>query len=120
MIHHVQLSVRDFAKSLRFYTEALRPLGCVPQHVDESARSAGFGPPGGARFWIGVETASKGPVHIAFEAPDSKAVAAFHAAALGAGGKDNGLPGPRPDYGPAYHAAFVLDPDGNNVEAVVK
>jgi catechol 2,3-dioxygenase-like lactoylglutathione lyase family enzyme len=120
MIHHVQISVRDFAKSLRFYADALRPLGCTPQHVDESAKSAGFGPPGAPKFWIGVGTPSKGPVHIAFEAPDPNAVAAFHVAALGAGGKDNGKPGPRPDYGPHYHAAFVLDPDGNNVEAVVR
>jgi catechol 2,3-dioxygenase-like lactoylglutathione lyase family enzyme len=119
MIHHVQISVRDFSKSLRFYADALRPLGCTPQHVDESAQSAGFGPPGAAKFWIGAGTPSKGPVHIAFDARDSEAVAEFHAAALLAGGRDNGKPGPRPDYGPKYHAAFVLDPDGNNVEAVV-
>jgi catechol 2,3-dioxygenase-like lactoylglutathione lyase family enzyme len=119
MIHHVQISVRDFSKSLRFYTDALGRLGYAAQSVDEASRSAGFGPPGKPAFWIGVGTPSKGPVHIAFAAEDAAAVAAFHASALAAGGKDNGGPGPRPDYGPHYHAAFVLDPDGNNVEAVV-
>jgi catechol 2,3-dioxygenase-like lactoylglutathione lyase family enzyme len=119
MIHHVQISVRDFAKSLRFYSEALRPLGYTAQSVDESAQSAGFGPPGAPKLWIGTGTPSKGPVHLAFEAKDAQAVARFHSSALAAGGKDNGPPGPRPDYGPKYHAAFVLDPDGNNVEAVI-
>jgi catechol 2,3-dioxygenase-like lactoylglutathione lyase family enzyme len=119
MIHHIQISVRDFSKSLRFYSEALRPLGYTAQSVDEAGKSAGFGPAGTPRLWIGVGTPSKGPVHIAFEARDAAAVQQFHASALAAGGKDNGGPGPRPDYGPRYHAAFVLDPDGNNVEAVV-
>jgi catechol 2,3-dioxygenase-like lactoylglutathione lyase family enzyme len=119
MIHHIQISVRDFSRSLRFYTEALRPLGYTAQSVDESAKSAGFGPPGAPKLWIGVGTPSKGPVHLAFEAKDAKAVAQFHASAVAAGGEDNGLPGPRQDYGPKYHAAFVLDPDGNNVEAVI-
>ena len=119
MFHHVQISVSDFAKTLRFYTSALKPLGFVPQHVDEAGKSAGFGPPGAVAFWIGVGSPSKGPVHIAFVAPNPKAIAAFHAAALEAGGKDNGAPGPRPDYSATYHAAFVIDPDGNNIEAVV-
>lgn len=119
MFHHVQISVRDFAKTLRFYTEALRPLGYVPQHVDEASRSAGFGPPGAAAFWIGVGTRSNGPVHIAFKAPNAGAVAAFHEAATAAGGTDHGKPGPRPEYSETYHAAFVIDPDGNNIEAVL-
>jgi catechol 2,3-dioxygenase-like lactoylglutathione lyase family enzyme len=119
MIHHVQISVRDFAKSLRFYSEALGQLGYTAQSVDEAARSAGFGPPGKPQLWIGVGTPSKGPVHLAFAAKDAGAVKAFYTSAMAAGGKDNGAPGPRPDYGPTYHAAFVLDPDGNNVEAVV-
>lgn len=118
MFHHVQISVRDFAKSLRFYTDALRPLGYQPHSVDEAGKSAGFGPASGARLWIGVGTPSNGPVHVAFEAPSPKAVAEFHAAALAAGGKDHGKPGPRPDYGEKYYAAFVIDPDGNNIEAV--
>ena len=119
MFHHIQISVRDFAKSLRFYTEALRPLGFEPQGVDEASRSAGFGPPGAAAFYIGVDTPSKGPVHIAFQAPSTEAITAFHRAAVKAGGKDHGAPGPRADYSATYHAAFVLDPDGNNVEAVI-
>lgn len=119
MFHHVQLSVADFAKSLAFYTAALEPLGYLAQHVDESGKSAGFGPKGNVKLWIGVGTRSKGPVHLAFEAKDDKAVKAFHAGALTAGGKDHGAPGPRPDYSATYYAAFVLDPDGNNLEAVV-
>jgi catechol 2,3-dioxygenase-like lactoylglutathione lyase family enzyme len=119
MFHHIQLSVRDFTKSLRFYTAALRPLGIVAQSVDETGRSAGFGPPGKVLLWIGVGSPSKGPVHLAFEAPSSRAVGEFHVAATAAGGVDHGQPGPRPDYGPDYYAAFVIDPDGNNLEAVV-
>jgi catechol 2,3-dioxygenase-like lactoylglutathione lyase family enzyme len=119
MFHHVQISVRDFSKSLRFYSAALRPLGYTAQSVDEAAKSAGFGPPGKPQLWIGVGSPSKGPVHIAFEARNPAAVQEFHVSALAAGGTDNGGPGPRPDYGPKYHAAFVIDPDGNNVEAVV-
>ena len=119
MFHHVQISVADFPRALRFWRAALEPLGFVAQHVDEAAKSAGFGPEGKVRFWIGVGTSSKGPVHLAFRAKDTDAVRRFHAAALGAGGRDNGAPGPRPDYGAQYWAAFVLDPDGNNVEAVV-
>ncbi len=119
MFHHVQISVRDFAKSLRFYTDALRPLGYKAHSVDEAGKSAGFGPAGGPTLWIGVGTPSKGPVHIAFQAPTQKAVGEFYTAALAAGGKDHGKPGPRPDYGEKYYAAFVTDPDGNNIEAVL-
>ena len=119
MFHHVQISVTDFARSLRFYRAALEPLGLVAQHVDEAGQSAGFGPPGGVKLWIGAGTTARGPVHLAFEAKDAAAVTAFHAAAVAAGGRDHGAPGPRPDYGPHSHAGFVLDPDGNNIEAVV-
>ena len=122
MIHHVQISVSDFARSLRFWRAALEPLGFVAQHVDEAGKSAGFGPPGAPKLWVSVGTpasGARGPVHIAFEAKNEGAVRAFHAAALAAGGRDNGAPGPRPDYGASYWAAFVIDPDGNNVEAVV-
>ena len=119
MFHHVQISVSDFARSLQFWRAALEPLGYVAQSVDEAGKSAGFGPKGAPRLWIGVGTPSKGPVHLAFEAKDAAAVTKFHAAALAAGGEDHGAPGPRPDYGSTYWAAFVIDPDGNNVEAVV-
>jgi catechol 2,3-dioxygenase-like lactoylglutathione lyase family enzyme len=118
MFDHVGLSVRDFARSLKFYTEALAPLGFVAQSVDEKTKSAGFGPKEAPRLWIGVGEAKSGPVHLAFAAKGSAAVEKFHAAAIAAGGKDNGAPGPRPQYSETYYAAFVIDPDGNNVEAV--
>ena len=118
MFHHVQISVSDFPRALRFWKSALEPLGYVAQYVDEAAKSAGFGPPGTPRLWIGAGP-SKGVVHLALEAKNEEAVKRFYAAALASGAKDNGPPGPRPDYGPKYWAAFVIDPDGNNIEAVV-
>ena len=117
MFDHIGLRVRDLAASLRFYEAALAPLGHVRGPRD--GPSAGFGPPGGPALWLyGTEDAAGRGVHLAFRAATRSAVARFHEAAFGAGGRDNGGPGPRPDYGPAYYAAFVVDPDGNNVEAV--
>jgi catechol 2,3-dioxygenase-like lactoylglutathione lyase family enzyme len=118
MFHHVQIAVSDFARSLRFYRAALEPLGYVAQSIDEAGKMAGFGPPDAPALWIG-EGKSKGTVHLAFVAKNEAAVKRFHAAAIEAGGRDHGKPGPRPDYGPKYWAAFALDPDGNNVEAVI-
>ncbi len=117
MIDHLSLSVASFARALSFYTAALAPLGYVPQYVDESAKSAGFGRKGEPRLWI-AEGTPAAKIHIALTSPGREAVASFHAAALHAGGRDNGKPGPRPDYGTNYYAAFVFDPDGNNLEAV--
>ena len=117
MFDHVSLKVADFSKSLAFYRAALAPLGFVPQHVDEAGKSAGFGPKGEVGLWI-AEGKPRSNAHLAFESPDRAAVARFYEAALGAGGKDNGKPGLRADYGPNYYAAFAIDPDGNNVEAV--
>lgn len=117
MFDHVSLKVSDFKKSLAFYTAALAPLGFVAQHVDEAGKSAGFGPKGSVGLWI-AEGRSGGAVLLAFAAKDRGGVARFHDAALGAGGKDNGKAGLRLDYSKDYYAAFVLDPDGNNVEAV--
>jgi catechol 2,3-dioxygenase-like lactoylglutathione lyase family enzyme len=117
MFDHVSIKVTRFARSLAFYEKALAPLGMVPQYVDESAKSAGFGPPGTVILWI-AEGKGGGTVHLAFKSEDRAGVKRFHEAARGAGGKDNGAPGPRPDYSDTYYAAFVLDPDGNNVEAV--
>jgi len=117
MFDHVSLTVADFSKSLAFYTRALAPLGFEAQHVDEAGKSAGFGPKGEVRLWIGVG-AARSRAHLAFVAKTREAVARFHEAALASGGKDNGKPGPRPDYGDRYYAAFAIDPDGNNVEAV--
>jgi catechol 2,3-dioxygenase-like lactoylglutathione lyase family enzyme len=117
MFDHISLNVASFSQTLSFYTAALAPLGYVPQYVDEAARSAGFGPKGDVRLWI-AEGKPAAKVHLALRSPSRDSVAAFHAAALRAGGKDNGKPGLRPDYGATYYAAFVFDPDGNNLEAV--
>ena len=117
MFDHVSIKVVSFSRSLAFYRAALAPLGYVAQHVDEGGKSAGFGPKGAVGLWI-AEGSPQACAHLAFAAQGRAAVAGFHEAALGAGGKDNGKPGPRADYSPTYYAAFVLDPDGNNVEAV--
>src|SRR5713101_9641161 len=117
MVDHVSLQVASFARTLAFYTAALAPLGYVPQYVDEAAKSAGFGPKDDVHLWL-AEARPAGVVHIALRSPNRAAVGAFHAAAVKAGGKDNGKAGLRPDYGATYYAAFVHDPDGNNLEAV--
>jgi catechol 2,3-dioxygenase-like lactoylglutathione lyase family enzyme len=117
MFDHVSLKVSKFSKSLAFYRAALTPLGLEAQHVDEAGKSAGFGPKGSVGLWI-AEGQGGGPVHLAFKAADRAAVAKFYQGAVASGGKDNGRPGPRPDYSDTYFAAFVVDPDGNNVEAV--
>lgn len=111
MFDHVGLRVRDLPASRRFYAAALAPLG----HA--AAEGDGFGPPGAPGLWL-HEGAPGGGVHLAFRAAGRAAVDAFHAAGLAAGGRDHGAPGPRPDYGPHYYAAFLLDPEGNNLEAV--
>ncbi|MYZ48163.1 VOC family protein [Propylenella binzhouense] len=124
MIDHIGLGFSDFAAARRFYVEALAPLGIgVVMEVTKaetggSYEGAGLGSAGKPFFWVrgGGRTAPK--VHIAFAAEDRASVDAFHAAALAAGGRDNGAPGLRPDYHPNYYAAFVLDPDGHNIEAV--
>lgn len=113
-IDHVTLDVRDLAASRRCYAAALAAL-----HAGELSADGAFayGPPGSAHLWI-REGRSSAPLHIAITAPSREHVDAFHRAALAAGGRDNGAPGLRPLYHPAYYAAFVLDPDGNNIEAV--
>jgi catechol 2,3-dioxygenase-like lactoylglutathione lyase family enzyme len=117
MFDHVSLKVADFDKSLAFYSAALAPLGYEAQHVDRAGKSAGFGPKGNVGLWIAAGEPGAG-VHLAFASPGRSAVSRFYQAALGAGGKDNGPPGLRPDYAATYYAAFAFDPDGNNVEAV--
>ena len=116
MFDHVSIKVADFEKSLAFYRAALAPLGFEAQQVENAGKSAGFGPKGRVGLWIaeGKPVA----VHLAFRSAGRAAVRDFHQAALRAGGRDNGKPGPRPDYSETYYAAFVFDPDGNNVEAV--
>jgi catechol 2,3-dioxygenase-like lactoylglutathione lyase family enzyme len=119
MYDHIGLRVKDLDASVRFYEAALAPLGHVIGPRDDSG--AGFGPPGAPALWLhraGDAAAGAAGAHVAFRAGTRSAVARFHAAGLGAGGRDNGGPGPRPDYGPAYYAAFLVDPDENNVEAV--
>jgi len=116
MIDHVSLQVRDYPRSKVFYVAALEPLGYGLLREFEG-RVGGFGRNGKPSFWI-REGAPSGPIHIAFEAADHEAVEAFYAAAMAAGGTDNGPPGLRTIYHPDYYAAFVHDPDDNNAEAV--
>jgi catechol 2,3-dioxygenase-like lactoylglutathione lyase family enzyme len=116
MFDHVGLKVKDVEASVRFYIAALAPLSYVLCSSDAS--SAGFGPPGEPALWLSKHAKAPGGAHVAFRAKDRASVDRFHAAGLAAGGRDNGGPGPRPDYGPKYYAAFLIDPDGNNVEAV--
>ena len=113
MLVHVGVRVRDGKASARFYTAALAPLGLV---LDGSG--SGLGPPGAPALWLYEGAQGEGGVPLAFTASDRAAVDRFHAAGLAAGGRDNGRPGVRADYGPTYYAAFLIDPDGNNVEAV--
>lgn len=116
MYDHIGLKVKDMDASVRFYSGALSALGFVLCSRDDS--SAGFGPPNEPALWLYPAKASTGGVHVALRARDRAAVDRFHAAGIKAGGRDNGAAGLRPDYGPTYYAAFLLDPDGNNIEAV--
>ena len=113
---HIGLSVRDLAQTRAFYTAALAPLGHVVGYEQEGVVAFGF--PGKPRLWFYGKDNGPTGVHIALEADTRAKVDAFHAAALAAGGKDNGAPGLRPHYTPTYYGAFVLDPDGHNLEAV--
>jgi catechol 2,3-dioxygenase-like lactoylglutathione lyase family enzyme len=117
-LDHVGINVSDYARSRDFYERALAPLG-VSLLMEPAEGHCGFGTGGKPWFWISVgrESVSRN-VHVAFAAPDRAAVDAFHAAALEAGGTDNGAPGVRELYHPDYYGAYILDPDGNNVEAV--
>jgi len=115
MYDHIGLKVKDVEASVRFYKAAVAALGHELCSSDDSGAS--FGPRGEPALYLGKGVSGPG-AHIALRAPDRAAVDRFHAAGLGAGGRDNGRPGLRADYGPTYYAAFLLDPDGNNVEAV--
>ena len=119
MFDHVSIGVRDIARAKRFYDAALKPLGY--ECVSQGEGSLGYGK-GSVGLWIGqakrpVPADEGSNLHFCFAAPSRKAVDAFHAAALKAGGKDNGKPGLRADYGPNYYAAFAIDPDGYRIEA---
>lgn len=116
-IDHIGISVADFAASMDFYVQALAPLGMqkLMEFDIERGKVAGFGA-GKPNFWVG--NGDGGRVHVAFAVGTRAEVDAFHAAALAAGGRDNGAPGLRPQYHPDYYGAFVLDPHGHNIEAV--
>jgi len=123
MLDHIGFAVSDYARSLAFYKKALEPLGYglameVTREVTGGEAHAGFGRDGRADFWIGTGKSLSGRLHVAFTARSRAEVDAFYAAALAAGGTDNGKPGLRPMYHQNYYGAFVLDPDGHNVEAV--
>lgn len=125
MLDHLGFPVADYRRSRAFYERALAPLDFgVVMEVDRDTtggyEGCGFGPPGRPMFWVGKSEgdAPAGGLHIAFTANTRAQVDAFYAEALAAGGKDNGAPGMRPHYHPHYYGAFVIDPDGHNVEAV--
>jgi catechol 2,3-dioxygenase-like lactoylglutathione lyase family enzyme len=124
MIDHIGFPVSDYARSKAFYEKALAPLGYAvvmeveAQHTESGSPAAGFGIGGKPDFWIGGKGGGVGQLHIAIAAKTRAAVDAFYRAAMAAGAKDNGPPGLRPHYHPNYYGAFVLDPDGHNIEAV--
>ena len=115
MIDHINIGVADLDASRAFYERALAPLGIGV--VMQGISGIGFGRNGHPQFWLSARGAS-GPIHVAFGASDRAEVDAFHVAAINAGGRDNGPPGLRPEYHGSYYGAFVLDPDGHNIEAV--
>ena len=119
VIDHLTIGVSDFERSRRFYAQALEPLGFREIGPwSDAEREISFGPGEINDFAISEKYEVGGQVHIAFAADTREQVDGFHAAALAAGGRDNGAPGLRPEYSPGYYGAFVLDPDGHNVEAV--
>ena len=117
MFDHIGIKVTDLPRSIAFYTQALAPLGYDALKTYDLA--AGFGEKGKPDFWISTGGApGAAGNHVCFHTSSRAVVRAFHAAALAAGGTDNGAPGVRADYHPNYYGAFVLDPDGHNIEAV--
>ncbi|CAB3699111.1 VOC family protein [Achromobacter aegrifaciens] len=123
MLDHVEIHVSDFERCRMFYRSALAALGYIPRKVLATGMGFGVGQPHesedpGGEFWIHQGTPSTPRVHLAFRARSRAEVDSFHQAALAAGGRDNGGPGLRPQYHPHYYGAFILDPDGYNIEAV--
>ena len=122
MLHHVSVGSRDVAKAVAFYDKVLKPLG-FKRVMEFMPYAVGYGEKN-PEFWVQVPANQKpatvgNGVHISFVGRTKAAVNAFHAAAMAAGGKDEGAPGPRPDYGPRYYGAFCRDLDGNKIEAVL-
>jgi catechol 2,3-dioxygenase-like lactoylglutathione lyase family enzyme len=119
VIDHISIGVSDLERSREFYRRALQPLGYSEIGPwSEENNEVAFGLEGVNDFAISTQYGAGGTVHVAFAADRPEQVDAFHAAALAAGGRDNGPPGFRPEYSYGYYGAFVLDPDGHNVEAV--
>ena len=124
MLDHVGFAVTDAERSRAFYEQALAPLGiallrtATPDRTEAGGTAHGFGSGGRPYFWIGDNERGGEGTHVAFAVDTRALVDAFYAAAIAAGGRDNGPPGLRPHYHPDYYGAFVLDPDGNNIEAV--
>lgn len=118
VLDHVALNVSDYERSRAFYVRALEPLGIGVVMEFPEAKGIGLGEDGKPYLWISERGVPCTSTHVALAAADTAAVDAFYEAAIAAGGVDNGPPGPRPHYHAGYYAAFVLDPDGNNVEAV--
>ena len=125
IIDHISVNCSNYEASKAFYQKALAPLGVTL--LMEFGKAAGFGLQGKPEFWLGegaltfqTEAQAKNisPIHVCFTAPDRAAVDAFYKAALEAGGRDNGAPGLRAIYHPNYYGAFIIDPDGHNIEAV--
>lgn len=116
ILDHIGLAVSDYEKSKTFFAKALAPLRI--ELVMEVQGWAGLGRDGKPELWFGTHSTPQNPMHIAFIAESRAQVDAFHAAALAAGGQDNGAPGIREIYHPHYYAAFVIGPDGHNIEAV--
>ncbi|MEH6422071.1 VOC family protein [Pseudomonas sp. CGJS7] len=125
MFDHLGFAVSDLPRSREFYQRALAPLGYGLVMSLDKEQTGGyeghaFGPPDQPVFWIGTGAGVSSGLHVALRARSREQVDAFHAAAIAAGGRDNGAPGLRPHYGPDYYGAFALDPDGNNIEAVCR
>jgi len=124
ILDHFGFGVSDYERAKAFYTQALAPLGITlvmefgPDETAGKVWACGFGRGGKPEFWIGSDGRTTPVIHVAFLAESRAQVCAFHEAALRAGGRDNGAPGPRPQYHPDYYGAFVIDLDGHNVEAV--
>jgi catechol 2,3-dioxygenase-like lactoylglutathione lyase family enzyme len=129
MLHHISIGITQIERAVAFYDTALRPIGYVRVWSDlragKEGQAVGYGPPGGEDMFALKQVSSLGEdsmlgLHVAFAATSRQAVVEFHAAALLAGGTDNGPPGLREHYGPSYFAAFVIDPEGYRLEAVCK
>lgn len=124
MLDHIGIGVSNLDRSRIFYDAALEPIGITllwqvpPEQTESGGTALGYGSRGRPYFWVGEMAHPSEGTHVAFLVGSRAEVQAFHAAATAAGGRDNGAPGPRPHYHPNYYGAFVLDPDGVNVEAV--